>query len=219
MPSPTPNPIESGNTRSSCVILVSPGETPPQPLINLLREQSPHRDDLTRVEHPLLAMARLAVLERDRQLRREHLGDEWPPQVHEKTILVVVNRDAWRDLSPLFTTIKTLLPAVGIWLCFERIAIEIHAGDEDAAGVDADVAELTDDSITDDPTGHDVLGELEPAADTTTAPPASDELANTELTEAELHDLLGFFEGIDADPDPDFDDDPRPSGPGGSPPS
>lgn len=186
VPSSTSNPMESENLRTRCVILVSPGEAPPQPLVDLLRDQTTHPGSLIRAEHPLVAVARLAGLERDRRIREENLEGEWPPHGREKSILVVVNRDAWRDLAPLFATIKTLMPSVGIWVCTERIAIEIYAGDG-----------TTDEDR--DPAPADEAIESGQSSSSHAAPTDLDD----ELTEAELRDLLGHFETPDED---DFDD-------------
>ena len=61
------------------------------------------------VKHPLLAIAHLATLERHRATR-EATHDE---SSTEGSILVVVNRETWWDLSRLFETIRQRMPAVG----------------------------------------------------------------------------------------------------------
>jgi hypothetical protein len=198
--SPGFNPLESENLRTRCVMLVTPGETPPQPLVDLLRDQSQSPEGVVRAEHPLLAVARLAVLERDRRIREEHLGDELPRIEREKSVLVVVNRESWGDLSPLFTTICELMPAVGIWVCTERIAIEIYAGDGHPASPDPL-----------DPIVNELSASVEDAHDPdsrTAAEPGLDEA----LTEAELRDLLGHFDGADFDDEPTRDHDPDAGG-------
>jgi hypothetical protein len=199
------NPMDSENLRTRCVILVSPGETPPQPLIDLLRDQSPRPEGLIRAEHPLLALARLAGLERDRRIRAGMLDGEWPPAVPEKSILVVVNREAWRDLNPLFSTIRELMPAVGIWVCTERIAIEIYAGDQTTGAPRTDAAA---EPVADD------AGPASAVVDTGAASSTSDS-SPEELTEAELRDLLAHFDGLDDGID-DLDDE-LPSEFGGPP--
>jgi hypothetical protein len=196
------NPKDPENPRTRCVILVAPGETPPQPLLDLLRDRTPQADSLIRAEHPLLAVARLARLERERRIRSENLDGEWPPPRPEKSILVVVNRDHWRDLSPLFGTIRALLPAVGIWLCTERIAIEVYAGDHDSISA-TDPSRSTTEDV------HAGEGRASDDRPTTDAPLAGD------LTQAELQDLLAHFEGIDEFDD--LDDEPFSPDSGGPP--
>ncbi len=206
------HPMDSENLRTRCVILVSPGETPPQPLIDLLRNRSHPPGGLIRAEHPLLALARLAGLERDRRIRAETLEGEWPPVAPEKSILVVVNRDAWRDLNPLFGTIRELMPAVGIWVCTERIAIEIYAGDagrEEGPTAD-ELLQALDDPHRDDP--HREARDFEALADSEeilNGPSEGNAAPQDQLTEAELRDLLAHFEGLDGDLGGDAGGDPE----------
>ncbi len=185
-------------------MLVQRGERPPQPLLDLLREQTSEARDILRAEHPLLAVAHLATLERHRAMRQSSLDDA----PAEKSILVVVNREAWRDLSPLFGTIKQLMPAVGIWVCTERIAIEIYAGDgaTEQIGRTDTATESSEPAAAEDPLG-DVDG---PAPDH-----VADEMqdADASVTEEELRDLLDQF-GMFGD-----EDDPTAPPSGGSRPS
>ncbi len=205
--SSTSNPLESEHLRTRCVILVSPGEIPPKPLIDLLRDRCPRQEGLIRAEHPLLALARLAGLERDRRIREETLDGEWPPLEPEKSILVVVNRDHWDDLNPLFGTIRQLMPAVGIWVCTERIAIEIYAGDVRSEGAGETAMP------------NPIAPESEPEAEPDDAAfPPSDAGEPGDLTQAELQDLLAHFEGFEDDAD-DFEDESGGPDFGGRPPS
>jgi hypothetical protein len=156
------------------------------------------------VEHPLIAAARLAGLERDRQIRAENLDGEWPPRKPEKTILAVVNRDERQDLSQLFSTIRSHLPAVGIWVCSERITLEIYVGDEEPQ---SRVPESIDPASTPEA--------VTKRTDVDGGTPPTDDLhpRDMELTEAELHDLLANFDAFEDMDDPDgLDDDPFPPG-------
>jgi hypothetical protein len=205
------NPEDSAEPCMRCVMLVTPGQRPPQPVLDLLRNRSARPENLIVVEHPLIAVARLAGLERDRLIRTENLEGEWPPRKPEKTILAVVNRDERQDLSQLFSTIRTHLPAVGIWVCSERITLEIYVGEDDP---EAAVREQTESEATTRP----LLDPLEADAPS----PSTDEAVSgdAELTEAELQDLLAHFDAFDeGDGFDDLDDDLPSSGPRGSTPS
>ncbi|MFM1832421.1 MAG: hypothetical protein RLZZ461_737 [Planctomycetota bacterium] len=208
------NPEDSAEPFMRCVMLVSPGQRPPQPVLDLLRNRSARPEHLIVVEHPLIAAARLARLERDRQIRTENLEGEWPPRKPEKTILAVVNRDERQDLSQLFSTIRTHLPAVGIWVCSERITLEIYVGEEEEP----------------QPQVHGSTASTSPAAadsdsteiDASTPPTKEIPAREVDLTEAELQDLLAHFdafEDVDDLDGLDVDDDLLPPGPGGSAPS
>ena len=185
-------------------MLVQRGERPPQPLLDLLREQTSDTREILRAEHPLLAVAHLATLERHRAMRQSSLDDA----PSEKSILVVVNREAWRDLSPLFGTIKQLMPAVGIWVCTERIAIEIYAGDGATDQIDRTetIPESSELGVVEDP-----LGPVDGPANGAAADEPQD--ADASVTEEELRDLLDQF-GMFGD-----DDDPSTPPSGGSRPS
>ena len=163
-----------------CVVLISPGEHPPQQLLNLLKQPASTVD---RAEHPLLALARLSTLERSRRMRAE-----WSPDADERTVLVVVNRDVWRDLSPLFQTIRHILPSVGIWVCTERVAIEVYAGQHDQPETSPSVV---------------INGDVSPPPDAFTeeaSPAATGEPAKlTTISDEEMRDLLDLFEGADGD--------------------
>ena len=163
-----------------CVMLISPGEHPPQQLLNLLKQPA---STVNRAEHPLLALAQLSTLERSRRMRAE-----WSPDADERTVLVVVNRDVWRDLSPLFQTIRHILPSVGIWVCTERVAIEVYAGQHDPSPSVATKADVT-------PPPDAFMEEANPEA---TREPAK----LTTVSDEEMRDLLDLFEGADED-DPD----------------
>ena len=114
---------------------------------------------------------------------------------------MVVNREAWRDLVPLFATIRESMPAAGIWVCTERIAIEIYAGESGEAYLrsPADTSDHPPASIPDadsssppsDPFDPDGIGEGEELV-----------LDPTELTESELRDLLELWDEFDPENDP-----------------
>lgn len=113
----------SDGTGTRCVLLAAGGEQPPERLMMLLDQPSTRT---VTVAHPLLAAAELASLERARSAPGE------PSTSGERTVLVVVNRESWRDLSPLFRTVRIHMPGVAIWVCTERVAIEVYAGTEPA---------------------------------------------------------------------------------------
>ncbi|MAC20048.1 MAG: hypothetical protein CMJ23_10320 [Phycisphaerae bacterium] len=176
------NPMDENAVTKRCVILVAPNEHPPQPLVNLLGDQPDTAHEIIRAEHPLTALARLASLERGRRMR-----SEWSPGEPEQTILVVVNRESWRDLSPLFESIRQLMPAVGIWVCTERIAIEIYAGesnDENAAPEDGSPGAISETTAP-------------PVNQPPEAPDADHDPAS--LTEDELQDLLDLYDDFEED--------------------
>ena len=109
--------------RTHCVLLAAGGEHPPERLMTLLDEPS---TQTVTVAHPLLAAAELARLERERQASLSSRSDE----DEDRIVLVVVNRESWRDLSPLFRMVRLQMPRVSIWVCTERVAIEVYAGNE-----------------------------------------------------------------------------------------
>ena len=189
------NTIDDDASTVKCVMLITPEEHPPQQLLDLL--QQPSASSFERAEHPLLAVAKLATLERARRMRAE-----WTPELEERTVLVVVNRDAWRDLAPLFQTIREVMPGVGIWVCTERVAIEVHAGQQ---------VEAHDSPASPDP--HDPLDRVDlqndpetPRAESAERPAPEDEPADrderTSLTDAEMRDLLDLFGGDDPEDPP-----------------
>ena len=169
-----------------CVILVAPNEHPPQPLMNLLGEDGGTPHELIRAEHPLIALAQLSSLERGRRVR-----SAWAPAQTEQTILVVVNRDSWRDLSPLYGSIRQFMPAVGIWVCTERIAIEIYAGLSEGA---PEVEDTTPSPRSDE-------GSVAPPGAMDVPADSTDPI---ELTDEERRDILGLRDDLDQDP-PDGD--------------
>ena len=108
------------NARTHCVLLAAGGEQPPQRLLVLLDQ--PHTHTVS-VAHPLLAAAELAALERERRITETN-GRHSSNQI----VLVVVNRESWRDLSALFKSVRIHMPAISIWVCTDRVAIEVYAG-------------------------------------------------------------------------------------------
>jgi hypothetical protein len=178
VPDASNKPIDDDASLVRCVMLISPGEHPPQQLLNLLKQPASTVD---RAEHPLLAVARLSTLERGRKMRAE-----WSPEADERTVLVVVNRDLWRDLSPLFQTIRQIMPSVSIWVCTERVAIEVYAGQTDASLETA----LTDGASAIPHAPDDAAGMAEPR----------ESAKSTTLSDDEMRDLLDLFEeGFDGE--------------------
>ena len=112
----------SDGESTRCVLLAAGGEQPPERLMMLLDQPSTRT---VTVAHPLLAAAELASFERERSVHEQPR-----PTSGERTVLVVVNRESWRDLSPLFRTVRIHMPEVAIWVCTERVAIEVYAGSE-----------------------------------------------------------------------------------------
>jgi hypothetical protein len=109
-----------GDARTRCVLLAAGGEQPPDRLLVLLDQPDTHT---VSVAHPLLAAAELAALERERRIAEtQGLGTK------DQNVLVVVNRESWRDLSALFKSVRIHMPAVSIWVCTDRVAIEVYAG-------------------------------------------------------------------------------------------
>jgi len=185
------NSIDDDASTVKCVMLIAPDEHPPQQLLDLLRQ--PSASSFERAEHPLLAVARLATLERARRTRAE-----WSPDLQERSVLVVVNRDAWRDLAPLFQTIREVMPSVGIWVCTERVAIEVHAGqqiDQHESHESLDVRDHQD-----LPAADSVATPLESLSSPEEEPAGHEE--RTSLTDAEMRDLLDLFGGDDLDDPP-----------------
>jgi hypothetical protein len=81
------------------------------------------------VAHPLLAAAELALLERTR-----HEALSTADEIEDdRTVLVVANRESWKDLSPLFRMVRLQMPTVSIWVCTDSVAIEVHSGREELA--------------------------------------------------------------------------------------
>lgn len=185
------NPMDENAVTKRCVILVAPNEHPPQPLVNLLGDQAEPAHEIIRAEHPLIALARLASLERGRRMR-----SEWSPGEPEQTILVVVNRESWRDLSPLFESVRQLMPAVGIWVCTERIAIEIYAGESSNQST---MPEDVSPDATPEPAAPPVNQPLQ-------APETEDD--PTSLTEDELRDLLDLYNDFEEDDQAPSDEGP-----------
>ena len=159
------------------VVLVAPGEQLPPPLMELLadRADSSSTTNVFEADHPLLGMALLAKLEGERRLQQK-----W--ELDEQTVLVVVNRDSWPDLSALFDATRELMPAVAIWVCAERIAIQIYAGEP---GNDGTSEDGVDDDIHDPPSTASPIPEPEPE--------------RTSLSADELQDLLSAFDDFEDD--------------------
>lgn len=108
---------------------------------------------------------------------------EWTPETDERTVLVVVNRDVWRDLSPLFQTIRQIMPSVGIWVCTERVAIEVYAGQPETSP---------------EPAAKDVVSVAPHDSEEATSPAEPRESPKlTTLSDEEMRDLLDLFENAD----------------------
>ena len=178
------NPLESANNGGAstcCVLLAVGGEQPPERLLKLLDQPSTRT---VTVAHPLLAAAELASFEASLSLRRQQ-----EPAENVRTVLVVVNRESWRDLSPLFRTVRIHMPAVAIWVCTERVAIEVYAGNE--PGING---------IETPP--EDPPAQSEPEASEN---PSETEIDTAKVSEDELRFLLDLYDS-EAEDDPDLPD-------------
>ena len=72
------------------------------------------------MSHPLEAWAGL--------LRLELLGADLDHGAQRRTALFVLDRDAWDDLSLLFSKVRELLPNVSVWIIADALAIEVYSG-------------------------------------------------------------------------------------------
>ena len=180
------NPMDEDSVCKRYVVLVAPGEQLPPPLMELLadRADSSSTTNVFEADHPLLAMALLAKLEGERRLQQK-----W--ELDEQTVLVVVNRDSWPDLSALFDATRELMPAVAIWVCAERIAIQIYAGEP--------VADATSEEMAIDAPEPERPG-IEPETETESEP------ERTTLSADELQDLLSAFDDFEDENGDDGDD-------------
>ncbi len=84
------------------------------------------------MSHPLEAWAGL--------LRLELLGADADHGAQRRTALFVLDRDAWDDLSLLFSKVRELLPNVSVWIIADALAIEVYSGFTHSAGVSTPVA-------------------------------------------------------------------------------
>ncbi len=84
------------------------------------------------MSHPLEAWAGL--------LRLELLGADSDQGAQRRTALFVLDRDAWDDLSLLFSKVRELLPNVSVWIIADALAIEVYSGFTHSAGVSTPVA-------------------------------------------------------------------------------
>ena len=106
---------ERGFTR---FVLLRPREAPcPPPLADALRERWSH---VHQVENPLGALAELCVLERMEHPRRAY---GLPPS--ERIALIVLERNAWNDLSDLLRTVRDRLPEVSVWVHTGELLLEV----------------------------------------------------------------------------------------------
>ena len=207
------------------VFLVSPGENPSPALLDLLQRRGERPGEWIQADHPLVALAHIACLERDRRLQAR-----WYPDERFQNIFVVLNRDSWRDLESLFLTIQEHMRGVGLWVCTERLAIEIHPGEpglgkegfggedepEDAGEVPPPPADpvasepsATPDAIDPEANAGPTGSREEPS--TERSPDAEDFSDDDELrvTEAELRDLLDLYDSNLPDPSDESDDPER----------
>lgn len=184
------------SARTRCVLLAAGGEQPPERLMRLLDQPS---TETVTVAHPLLAAAELALLERAR------LADALLDSEEEaRTVLVVVNRESWRDLSSLFRMVRLQMPEVSIWVCTERVAIEVYAGNE--------INEVADEEADGPPARAESVAPAEIPAE------ARDESSNvgskkgesTDVSDEELERLLELFDAeADEHDDPDDPEEAR----------
>lgn len=194
MSSSSINPSDGESRKRRYVFLVAPGEHPSPALLELLQRRGEHPEAWIQADHPLTALAHVACLERDRQLQAR-----WYPEERFQTILVVVNRDSFPDLEPLFLTLQEFMRAVGIWVCTERLAIEIHPGEPDDERGDDDPGDddRRGETSTSGPPAEPLLPTPEPPAPGPSEEFSDENLPNDEdirVTEAELRDLLDLYD-------------------------
>ena len=171
------NPMDDDAVCKRYVVLVAPGEQLPPPLMELLadRADTSTTTNVFKADHPTIAIGQLARLERERRLQ-----EKW--ELAEQTVLVVVNRDSWKDLSGLFDATRQIMPSVAIWVCAERIAIQIYAGETDT--------DILEEALEDQLEPHVPEPQIEePVLDDRN----SEEPERTTLSSEELQDLLGAF--------------------------
>ena len=223
MSSSSSNPSDGELPIRRYVFLVTPGEQPSPALLELLHRQGERPEEWIQADHPLIALAKIACLERDRRLQ-----SRWYPDERFQNIFVVLNRDSWRDLESLFLTIQEHMRGVGILVCDDGLAIEIHPGERNPAADGADDGETSNEAtpaagtvetpfIFDDPTevsleGEESRGPSEPD-DQKGNENFSDDEDDLRVTEAELRDLLDLYDSNIPDPPsesdgPDQDSDP-----------
>ena len=225
MSSSSTKPSDGESLKRRYVFLVSPGENPSPALLELLQRRGERPGEWIQANHPLVALAHIACLERDRRLQAR-----WYPDERFQNIFVVLNRDSWRDLESLFLTIQEHMRGVGIWVCTERLAIEIHPGEpglgkEGFGGED----EPDDAGETSPPPSESSISEpspipdaIDPEASTGSTEPLEEPAADPSLeskdfsdddelrvTEAELRDLLDLYDSNLPDPSDESDDPER----------
>ena len=191
------NPMDDDAVCKRYVVLVAPGEQLPSPLMELLSDRSDDSNstNVFHANHPMVAIALLSRLEHERRLQ-----EKW--ELAEQTVLVVVNRDSWKDLSGLFDATRQLMPAVAIWVCAERIAIQIYAGEN--SDVDGHQAREPGDDPNPEPENRDAHPEAGSQDE------ESGEPERTTLSSEELQDLLDAFDVFEED---HSEDDQDPAGP------
>jgi len=87
-----------------------------------LRERlAERRVNAVEAASPVEAMAEICLQERAQRAR-----SAWGLQRSMRSALVVVDRGHWRDLSPMLDAIDRHLPEASVWMCDERVALEIH---------------------------------------------------------------------------------------------
>ena len=223
MSSSSSNPSDGEMPIRRYVFLVTPGEEPSPALLELLHRQGERSEEWIQADHPLIALAKIACLERDRRLQ-----SRWYPDERFQNIFVVMNRDSWRDLESLFLTIQEHMRGVGIVVCDDGLAIEIHPGERspiaDGAGDGGSSQGTTpttgaaeppfffDDPADDAPPADEARPPSEPD-DQRRDEDFSDDEDDLRVTEAELRDLLDLYDSNIPDPpsesdDPDQDSDP-----------
>ena len=184
-----PNLVDGDTGCNRYVVLLAAGDRLPQPIKEILVDRSEPDRAFETADHPLKAIALLSRLERERRLQaRWELG--------EQTVLIVANRDSWGDLESLFDATREKMPSVDIWVCAERVAIQIYAGE-----TSHDLAEIDDAMLAEDPSPPEQsLDEAILGRDRADDEDGAEE--RTTLTDEEMRELLDAFEDRDED-DPD----------------
>lgn len=178
---PPPGPANSHPAQTRCVLLAAGGEHPPERLMKLLDQPS---TQMVSVAHPLLAAAELALLERTRHetlSSAEQIEDD-------RTVLIVANRESWKDLSPLFRMVRLQMPTVSIWVCTDSVAIEVHSGREENPPQESEP--------TDPPPQSPPPPRSKPTRNPTKSPlEGSDNGDPADVSDEELRRLLELFDG------------------------
>lgn len=116
--------------RFTCAVVLTEGEAAAGDV--LLESIKKAKLTTAFMNHPLEAWAEL--------LRLELLGADADHGTERSTVLFVLDRDAWDDLSFLFSKVRELLPNVSVWIIADALAIEVYSGFTHSAGASTPVA-------------------------------------------------------------------------------